>query len=205
MRVAGVFLVAGFVAFAVGALLPPTRAFTGTPDEQRQVVREHPSRWVGSAVSLGTGVVLTFAGLTLLAAVLIDAGAWALPILAFVSFSLGAALFLVELAFRATVLVSVATDSQQVPSWFPPLEAWAAAAYRAYMPLAYLAVAAMGGALLHTAVLGSALAWAAAGFGLLGAVVYVTKQPRPLWALLDIPGLLYIVTGAIGAGLLFAA
>jgi hypothetical protein len=205
MTMSGIFLVVGFVAFAVGAALPPPRAFTGTPDEQRQVVRDHPSRWVGSAVALGTGVVLTFAGLTLLAAVLITEGAWALPILALVSFGLGAALFLVELAFRATVLVSVATANQDVPSWFPPLEAWAGAAYWAYMPLAYLALTAVGAALLQTAVVGSALGWVASGFGLLGAAVYVTRMPRLLWTLFDIPGLLYVITGAIGVALLVAA
>lgn len=205
MSVSGIFLVAGFVAFAVGALLPPPRAFTGTPDEQRHIVREHPSRWVGSAVGLGTGVVLTFAGLTLLAAVLIDEGARALPILALVSFGLGAALFLVELTFRATVLVSVATANHDVPSWFPPLQAWAGAAYWAYMPLAYMAVAATGGAMLQTTVVGPAFGWIAAGFGLLGTTVYVTRVPRPLWALVDIPGLLYVVTGAIGVALLVAA
>jgi hypothetical protein len=205
MRMPGVFLAAGFVAFAVGAVLPPSRAFTGTPDEQRQVVREHPSRWIASALALGIGVVLTFAGLALLAAVLLDEEARALPILALVSFGLGAALFLVELAFRATVFVSVATASHDVPSWFPPLHAWAGAAYWAYMPLAYLSVAAMGGALLGTAVLAPAFGWTAVAFGLLGAAVYVTKQPRPLWTLFDIPGLLYVLTGAIGMGLLVAA
>src|SRR5688572_17556168 len=115
MVVSGVFLVSGFVAFAVGAGLPPPRAWTGTPDEQRQVVREHPARWVASALALGTGVVLTFAGLVLLAAVLIREGAWTLPILTIVGFGLGAVFFLVELAFRATVLTSVFTDSPDVP------------------------------------------------------------------------------------------
>jgi hypothetical protein len=186
-------------------VLPPSRAFTGTPAEQRQVVREYPSRWVASAMGLGTGVVLTFAGLALLAAVLLDEGARALPILALVGFGLGAALFLVELAFRATVLVAVALAGDDIPSWFPPLHAWAGAAYWAYMPLAYLSVAALGGALLKTAVLAPAFAWTAVAFGLLGAAVYVTKQPRPLWMLFDIPGLLYVLTGAIGVGLLVAA
>jgi hypothetical protein len=63
----------------------------------------------------------------------------------------------------------------------------------------------MGGALLGAAVLAPAFAWTAVAFGLLGAAVYVTKQPRPLWTLFDIPGLLYVLTGAIGMGLLVAA
>jgi hypothetical protein len=205
MRTSGVVLVAGLVAFVVGAVLPPSRAFTGTPAEQRQVVREHPSRWVASALALGTGVVLTFAGLVLLAAVLLEEGARALPILALVGFGLGAVLFLVELTFRATVLVSVATASHDVPSWFPPLQAWTGAAYWAYMPLAYLSIAAVGGALLGTRALAPAFGWTAVAFGLVGATVYLTRQPRPLWTLFDIPGLLYLLTGGIGMGLLVAA
>jgi hypothetical protein len=205
MSMAGAFLVAGFVAFAVGALLPPPRVFTGSPEEQRQIVGQYPSRWVGSALALGTGVVVTFAGLTLMSAGLIQKGAWTLPILALVSFGLGAVLFLVELAFRATVYVSVATADHDLPSWFPPIQAWAGAAYWAYMPLAYLGVAATGGALLQTEVLPSGFGWTAAGFGLLGAAVYVTRLPRRLWTLFDIPGLLYVVTGTIGVALVVAA
>jgi hypothetical protein len=30
----------------------------------------------------------------------------------------------------------------------------------------------------------------------------MTKLPRPLWTLFDSPGLLYLLTGAIGVGLL---
>jgi hypothetical protein len=205
MSLPGVLLLTGFVAFACGALLPPSRAFTGTQEEQRRVVRAHPSRWVASAVSLGTGVVVTFAGLTLLAVQLADHGAPSLAILAIVCFGVGAVLFLVELAYRASVFLSVATAGVEVPAWFEPLHAWAGAAYWAYMSLAYPAVALLGGAILQSTVLGAGFGWAAMAFGVLGATVFVSKFPRPLWTLFDIPGLLYLVTGALGVGLLVGA
>ncbi len=201
----GAFLVAGFVAFAFGALLPPSSAFTGTPDEQRRIVGQHPTRWLGSAVGLGTGVVLTFAGLTLLSAVLIDSGARTLAVLAIASFGLGAVLFLFELTFRASVFVSVATAGDEVPAWFDPVHAWAAAAYWTYMSLSYPAVAVLGGAILQTTVLGPGFGWTAVGFGVLGATVFVSRFPPPLWTFFDIPGLLYLVTGGLGVGLLVRA
>jgi hypothetical protein len=46
--------------------VPPVRAFTGSPQEQLEVVGRHPGRWVVSAVSIATAVVLTLTGLVLL-------------------------------------------------------------------------------------------------------------------------------------------
>lgn len=201
MNVSGVLLVAGFVTFAVGALVPPSQAYTGTPTEQLEIIGRHPIRWIGGTLGIGLGVVLTLAGLTLLHVELIQEEAGSLPVLALVSFSVGAVLFLVELAFRATVTVTVATSAGAVTDWFEPLRDWAGALYWAYMPLAYLGVAATGAVIVQTAVLGPAFGWTAVVFGTLGAAVFVARSPRWLWRLVDIPGLLYLVTGAIGVGL----
>ena len=122
MTTAGVLLIAGFVVFAVGAGLPSPRAWTGSDEEQRQFVGAHPSRWVASALAIAGGVVLTLAGLAVLTATLISDGARVWPVLGLVSYGTGAILWLFELAFRSTVLVSIATAGdwrsrvrQQVP------------------------------------------------------------------------------------------
>jgi hypothetical protein len=200
--VSGALLAAGLLAFAVGAALPPPLAFTGTAAEQLVVVGEHPRRWIGSAVALGTGVVLTLAGLAAFHVQLMPQGAGSLSVLAIVGFGVGAVLFLAELAFRATVTVRVAVAGGVAPDWFGSILDWAGALYWTYMVLAYLAVAATGAAILQTAVLGAVIGWITLVFGLLGAAVFVTRFPRWLWWLSDIPGLLYLVTGAIGIGLL---
>jgi hypothetical protein len=201
----GLLLVAGFVAFAVGGLLPPAKAYTGTPDEQLEVVGKHTKRWIASAFAIATGVVLTLTGLGALSVALTRHGSAVLPVVAVATFGVGAVLFLAELAFRATIMVAVASSPDTVPSWFAPLRAWAGAMYWGYMVLAYVGVASVGGAILQApSVLGAGFGWAAVGFGLLGIVVYLARFPRGLWALLDIPGLLYILTGTIGAGLLMA-
>jgi hypothetical protein len=70
------------------------------------------------------------------------------------------------------------------------------------MILAYLGWAAVGAAILQTSVLGDGFGWAAVMFGLLGTVVYLARFPRWLWTLFDLPGVLYVLTGILGAGLL---
>jgi hypothetical protein len=202
MSVSGALLVAGLLAFAAGALLPPSLAFTGTPAEQLSVVSAHPQRWIASAVGLGIGVVLTLAGLAVFHVQIVGGGAGALSVLALVGFGVGAVLFLSELAFRATVTVAVATAAGATSDWFGPIRDWAGALYWAYSVLAYLAVAATGAAILQTGAAAEIVGWVALVFGLVGAAVFVTRFPRRLWWLFDIPGLLYLVTGGLGVGIL---
>ena len=205
MTAAGILLIAGFVVFVVGAGLPPPRAWTGSDEEQRQFVGAHPTRWIASAVAIAAGVVLTLAGLALLSATLITEGASVWPVLALVSYGTGAILWLFELAFRSTVLVSIATAGGDPPDWFEPVRAWAGAAYWGYMVLAYLGIAAVGAALLEAQQVAAGFAVAPIAFGVFGAVVYVSKFPRTAWSFFDIPGLLYLVTAGVGIGILLGA
>ena len=202
MKTAGVLLIAGFGVFAVGALLPPSEAFTGSDERQRETVGAHPSRWVASAMGIASGVILTLAGLALLALALIDNGTRTWPVLAVVSYGVGATLWLVELAFRSTVFVSIATAGEDPPDWFEPVRAWAGAAYWGYMVLAYLGIAAVGAALLEAREVAIGFAVLPMAFGVVGAVVYVSKFPRGAWGFFDIPGILYLVTAVVGGGIL---
>jgi hypothetical protein len=205
MRTAGVLLIAGFGVFVVGALFPPSEAFTGSEEKQRELVGAHPSRWIASAVAIASGVMLTLAGLALLTAALIDSGTRTWPVLALVAYGVGAILWLIELAYRATVFVSVATAGGDPPDWFEPVRAWAGAAYWGYMVLAYLGVAAVGAALLESRAVATGFAVVPIAFGVVGAVVFVSKFPRAAWWLFDIPGILYLVSAAVGIGILIGA
>lgn len=200
----GWLLTGGFVAFAAGAGLPPPRIWTSSEEVRMDLIARHPARWIAAAIGIGVAVVLTGAGLTILAVALRASGAGPLAIAGAFAFAFGGVLFAVELAFRVSVVVQVAEGPRPVPEWFPPLRAWAGAAYAAYMPLAYLAVAAIGAAIVQTSLVPPGLGWTAVAFGLLGGLVYVARVPRLLWSLFDIPGLLYLVTAAIGVGLLVA-
>jgi hypothetical protein len=199
---AGALLVAGLTALVAGAGLPPAKIWTASDDERLDLIRSHRARWIASAAGIGTAVVLTTAGLVVLAPVLSPRGAGILPVLAAAAFGFGGVLFVIELTFRATVTVRVAGGGRPVPDWFEPLRAWAGAAFGAYTVLAYVAVAALGCAFLKAEVFPRGVAWAVLGFGVAGTAVYVARVPRALWALFEIPGLLYLVTGGIGVGLL---
>jgi hypothetical protein len=198
---AGILLVAGLLAFVVGGLLPPVRAFTGSPQEQMAEIREHPARWRWSATAIGVSVILTLGGLALLRAILARQGAEVLSTLGFVLFGFAAVFFVLELAFRATVQVDAAT-ADAVPPGFEVLRRWAGSLYWIYMPVSYLALAAFGGAIVRTSAVAAALGWLALVVGLGGALVYVVRAPRWLWTIADLPGVLYLVTGAIGIDLL---
>jgi hypothetical protein len=201
---AGWLLVGGFAAFAAGAGLPPPKIWTGSEETRMDLIARHPARWIAAAIGIGVGVVLTGAGLTVLAVALRAAGAGPLAIAGAFAFAFGGVLFAVELAFRVSVVTQVAAGRRPVPEWYAPLRSWAAAAYSAYMPLAYLAVAATGVALLRMSLVPMGLAWTTVAFGGVGGLVYVMRVPRFLWSLFDIPGLLYLVTAAIGVALLVA-
>jgi hypothetical protein len=197
---AGSLLFAGLLAFVVGGLLPPVRAFTGSPDEQMGAVREHPARWRWSAVAIGVSVVLTLGGLALLSTILAKGDADVLSTLGIAFFGFSAVFFVIELAFRATVQVDAAT-AETVPPGFDVARRWAGSLYWVYMPVSYLALAAFGGAILQSSTVGAVFGWLALVVGLGGALVYVVRAPRWLWTIADLPGVLYLVTGAIGVDL----
>jgi hypothetical protein len=198
---AGLLLISGLIAFAIGGLLPPVRAFTGSPEEQMATIRVHPRRWAWSAIAIGVSVVLTLGGSVLLGTILRDDGAGTLSILGPVFFGFAGVFFVIELAFRATVQVDAST-ADQVPAGFDVVRRWAGSLYWVYMPLSYVALAAFGGAILQASTVDLAFGWVAAVVGLGGALVYVVRAPGWLWTIADLPGVLYLVTGAIGVDLL---
>jgi hypothetical protein len=204
LDLAGWLLVGGLVTFATGAGLPPQRVWTASEEVRMDLIARHTARWIAASIGLGAGVVLTGAGLALLALALRATGAGPAAIAGTFGFAFGGVLFAFELTFRATVMVGAAAGPRPLPNWYPPLRSWAGAAFSAYMPLAYLALVATGAALVQTSLVPRGLGWVAVAFGALGALVYVARVPRFLWSLFDIPGLLYLVTGAIGVALLFA-
>lgn len=205
MKTSGILLIAGFAVFVVGAGLPPSEAWTGSDEKRREIVGAHPARWRASALALAGGVMLTLAGLAVLAATLLAGGALTWPVLGLVSYGVGVLLWLIELAFRSTVLVSIATAGDDPPEWFQSVHVWAGALYWGYAVLAYLGIAAFGVALLQSREVATGFAVAPIAFGVLGAVVYVSRFPRALWTIFDIPGILYVVTAAVGVGLLLSA
>jgi hypothetical protein len=80
---------------------------------------------------------------------------------------------------------------------FEPMWTWATALFATYMPLAYLAIAAYGKALLVTGLVSRGVAWSHIIFGVLGAVGFVARVQ-----VFNPPLMIHLVPGILGVLLL---
>jgi hypothetical protein len=201
LRAAGILLAAGWVLFWAGACTPPYRWWFGiSVREYLEMVAAHRGVWLWIAASFAIGVLLTAAGLVVLASALRASGDRLWSDLGQAAFLFGSLLWLASIAFRATATVSAAKEtvaSGVVPSWFEPLRAWSGAIFAVYMVLAYLGTAAFGRALLATNIGPRWLAWTHVVFGLAGSVGFIARVP-----LFDPPLMIHLVPGILGVALL---
>lgn len=124
------------------------------------------------------GALLTLGGFTVLGGVLRQTGDRFLSQLGLVSFLFGTMSWAIHLAFRATVMASLAREtsaSAAVPAWYGPLRLWSGAMYAIYMPLAYLAIAAFGAAMLKTGWAGKGWGRTFVVFGVVAALGFVAR------------------------------
>jgi hypothetical protein len=201
LRAAAILLIAGWVLFWAGACTPPYRWWYRIPvREYLEMVAAHRGVWLWIAASFAVGVLLTVAGLVVLASALRASGDRLWSDLGQLAFLLGSVLWLASIAFRATGTVSAAREtvaSGAVPSWFEPMRSWSGAIFAIYMVLGYLAIAAFGRALLLTNVAPRWLAWTHVVFGLAGSVGFLARVP-----LFDPPLMIHLVPGILGVVLL---
>ena len=148
-RVAGGLLIFGSIIVWFGA--------TTWPGMQLEKVAAHRAEHLFTTGAFLIGALLTLGGFTVLRTVLRESGDRFLSQLGLVSFLFGTVSWAMHLAFRATVMVSLAQEtpaSAAAPAWYGPLRLWSGAMYAIYMPLAYLAIAAFGAAMLKTGLAG---------------------------------------------------
>jgi hypothetical protein len=123
------------------------------------------------------GALLTLAGFTVLTKLLENAGDRFLAHLGLTSLFFGTVSWAIHLAFRLTVVLSLAqkTAGAALPEWYPPLSLWAGAMYAIYMSLAYLAIAAFGAAMLNVGWIGKGWGRTFFVFGLVAAAGFLTR------------------------------
>jgi hypothetical protein len=142
-RVAAALFIAGAVIFWVGARTFPGMALDAVAGNVAGY------QWTSANFLLAT--VITIVGLTLLARALHEAGDRVLASLGLIVFTFGSVFWVVHLVFRMTVVVQAA-DAWRVtamtPDWYEPWRGWAGLLFAVYSVLAYLGLAAYGGALL---------------------------------------------------------
>lgn len=163
-RPAAGLLIVGAVVFWVGAA-----TFPGTALEK---ILANPAAHFWTNITFLLAAFITLAGLALFTLALREAGDRFLSVLGLLAFMFGAVFWTIHLAFRLTVLVGAAQELNRTsmpPPWLQPWRDWAGLLFGIYSVLAYLGIAAYGGALLKTGLLARWVGWTCLVFGLLAA------------------------------------
>jgi hypothetical protein len=164
--IAGGLLILSFALFAVGAALPLVgetgnpRIYTLPSDDQLDAIGLNPGAWRWANVLMGTAAILLVSGLALLAVLLGDA---TLARLGLTIFTIAAVMWVVFSAYRATVPIQVAdvmAGGGSPPAYHQALAEWAGALFTTYATLAFLSLAAYGGAMIQTGLLAGWVGWA---------------------------------------------
>ena len=199
---AGWALVAGFVVFLTGAARWRLE-YEGPRDTALPLVHADRRRRAWIHTWMVAGVCVTPAGLAAYAAsaepLAARSAAWAATLV----YTLGAACFLVSLAFRLTVgpwAAGRAVVDGAPPELYDALDAWAGALYLVHMFTAYAASVVLGGAVLADDSVPPWVGWLALVVGLLSALVLAVGGR---WRYVVQPPILaHAVTAALGVVLL---
>jgi len=200
-RLTGALLLLGTLLFFIGVSLAAT-----LPDEkgnfvvllplqeQLPVIAAHVGRWQWGFGGVLAGGVVTGFGLAMLSSLLRDAGDRVLSRLGLIGFLFGAVFWATNVTFRMSVMVWVAQATAAgaaMPDFWPPLNAWSTTFVIVYLNLAYLSLAAYGGALLLTRLLPRWIGWATIVWSSAWLVGDLVAQLR-------IPAVLHIMPFVIG-------
>lgn len=167
-RATGIVLILGSAVLWIGA-----GTFVGMGLED---IHAQNAAHLFTTGSFFLGSVITLAGFTILTALLRQSGQPALADLGLVAFLSGFTFWSIHLVFRAVVMVSAAKElsaTGTAPVWYGSWRSWAGVMYGLYMTMAFLSIAAYGGAMWHGGWVGTAWGRTFVAFGLIGAVGFL--------------------------------
>lgn len=168
LRAAGVLLVLGSAVLWIGA--------DTFPGVELESIRVRNADHLFTTGSFFLGSVITLAGFTILTT-LMRQSAHSVPAeLGLVAFLSGFTFWSIHLAFRAVVMVAAAKElsvAGTAPLWYGIWRPWAGVMYGLYMTLAFLSIAAYGGAMLHGGWAGKGWGRTFVAFGLIAAVGFL--------------------------------
>lgn len=153
-------------------------------------------RWIHSLMI--AAMMLTPAGLAAVAGAADQAGVW----IAAAAYGLGSVPWLLNLTFRLTVQERAAERTaagEEVPDWYPALEAWAGLGHRVHMLASYASAVPLAWGLAEVGLIPDWLAWSGAIWGIAWSAGYAIRRTRfafepPFWA--------HVFTLAVGIALL---
>lgn len=167
-RASGILLVIGSAVVWIGA--------DTFPGVELESIHLRNADHLFTTGSFFLGSVLTLAGFTILTTLLRQSGQPALADLGFVAFFSGFTFWSIHLAFRAVVMVSAAKEwsaTGTAPVWYGSWRPWAGVMYGLYMAMAFLSIAAYGGAMLQGGWAGKGWGRTFVAFGLIAAVGFL--------------------------------
>lgn len=189
-HVTGATLIVGCALFLVGAALygfvrdPNGPLIFGQPTrEWLRIVHEHQRVWQVATILFMCGVLVTTAGLVLLARLLDAAGDPGFSLVGLFAVAFGAAPWIINLAARLTVdpwAGNALAATGSVPEVYAPLSVWTGALFVIYTILTFAGLMLYGGAIASTHLLPQWVGWLALVYGAAGlGVLAVTRDAPP--------------------------
>jgi len=173
--VTGIVLILSSVIYFGGPAVTVLRAefvkaLDASTTEMLEIVSRHVPAYQWGFALFGAGVVMTVVGLGLLSILLSAIGHHVLALVAFVGYTFGAVLWMLDLAFDMSVTPWAAREfarTSEVPAFYVPLKQWGETLLCIYTVLAFLSLATYGWGLLQTGLLPAWIGWVSIGWSLL--------------------------------------
>lgn len=182
LKWSGMLLLAGGIIFWIGAGYPPYRQWmTTNTEEYLQIIARFKTNWYIIHGLFLVGIILSIFGMQLFASTLQVAGiSTPLAMIGNTAFFLGAVFWIINIAFRLTVTVSVAdalATTGQLPEWFQTWMDWSNLLFALFMILSYFCVGCIGWAMLRGQFAPTWVSWFCTIFGFAGTIFYLTGLP----------------------------
>jgi hypothetical protein len=185
MRTAAWLLTIGLILGFAAALNPKLfPVWTAQLPEKLELIATRQSAWITTSSLFAAGLVAAVLGVAALTGELIRTeealpSAW----VALAAFLVGTTLWLIDLGFRLTVLLSASRDvaaGRPLPAWVEPLSLWGFYLLAGYVILASIGLIFLGQAVLTTQLMPGWTGWVVIGLGalfILGLVISRDTYP----------------------------
>ena len=182
LRWASLLMLAGGIAFWIGAFIPPYKQWmTSDTREYLTIIHSHKLNWYFIASFMMLGVVTTFLALQLMTQAAQYSSIGKLySILSTSAYSFGAIFVIINFAFRLTVTIwagdrLIASGDQEAS--FQTWMDWSNMLFAAYMILAYLSIGFFGLALKDLGTIQPWVIWFCIIFGFGGILGFIVQLP----------------------------
>ena len=202
---AAVLLLGGALCFLVGAAIPTRwmEVWFSSQERSMELIAAHRQAWSWINGLMIAAVILTTAGLTVLAAVTsrpaIIAGA--------ATYGIGSVWWVLVASYRSTASVWAAdrlASTGRIPEAFEAVDGWMGLLFRLYVLMAYGSELAVGAGLLQTALVPSWSAWIMVVLGIGGFLSQMpgTNRISALRSVFEVPIVVHVAPALIAIALL---